>query len=385
MLNTKSKIDIPEFAPFQHLDAGITELDQTAQIRSEARLEQIFASARQHAPTVQLPRHRVSARTKAIRWAAIPVAAAGIIAASTMMPHNTVTVTPAFANWTAVPTAITDVPESALASYNEACLTFINDVLELRESDIYGTITLPTVPTIAEIRGDLTRLIYDFTQTQPENLSNAILPIGPDGNYDLGNTHFNCVIETSPLPATTDQIVFVVANNVFDGWSSWVPGLTRIAEPGPNWHNSGVGIITAGSPPVAENEAVITEIIELSPWPSEVEGWTTAAMWQSLPDVGDEQARARAIMDLWNSGELVRIRLVDGRVGENVTGVVLTTQGGSEITAIVNDGRFVAWYPHDVTEENVLNRLIATITVTLNDGTQIATNVEQPSDSPGVR
>jgi len=377
----KNSIEIPEFAPFRALDAGVTKLDQTAQIRSEARLEQIFATARQGTPTVALPRRRASAKAKAIRWAAIPVAAVGIIAATTLTPHRTPAVAPAFANWTAVPTSITDIPEFALASYNEACLSFINDLIERRANEFYGTMTMPTEPTIAEIRGDLTRLVYQFAQTQPANLSNAILPIGPDGNYDLGNTDFSCIIETSPVPATTDQIMFVSAQNVFVDWSTEGPGRTRIEAPGPNWHLSSSGTITAGSPAVAPDQAVITEIFETSPWPRDVAGWDTEEIWLPRDDPEDERARATSLMNFWNSGEMVRIRLVDGRVGDEVTGVVLTTAGGTDITAAVHDGRFIAWYPHTNSPniDDLMDRLIASMTVTLTDGTQITTNTDSSS------
>jgi len=339
MLNTKTKpIVIPEFAPFKNFDAGVTKLDQTQQIRSEARLEQIFASARHEAPTVAIPNRRTAtAKTWALRLGAIPVAAAAIIAGSLALPQNTGIVAPAFANWTAIPTPISDIPANSLASYNDACRAYIESEL-LNDPRMAGwilPIPVPAEPTLADTRGDLTWLIY--------RVSN--------------DTSFHCVIGTAPVPATADQIMFVSLPNARTNSG----GFTGLSVSGPSFTNMS-SMFFFGDSTHAPDSVALTSIVEALPWPS---------------DVAD--LHPREVLDFWDSGQLIRVRLFEGLIGENVTNVVLHTRGGTDITATVGNGMFAAWLPFGDTQAAISERAIESFTITLNDGTTITqmTNADQ--------
>ena len=365
MFNSKAKIDMPEFAPFQKLDAGVTTLDETAKIRSEARLEQIFINARRESPTVALPRRRASKRVHALRLAAIPVAAAAIIGTSLILPQNTGLVAPAFANWTATPITIGDIPEVALASYEATCREYIqSNILEGRWSgNFVNPPQLPAEATIAETRGSLTRITFQTTEE-----INDLYPA------------FDCLIDNSQVPAAIDQILFVsldrVQTRIPTSVSPGTLGNSSYLAPGPEWTGGGSGWAFAGKVELGDNEAVITRAFTTSPMPREIEGWDTTGLWSGL-----QREEAQALRNWFVGGDRVQIRLIDGQVGQNVTGVVLHTRGGLEITATVFDGMFTAWFPRNDDGTGVRDGNIDHITVTLNDGTTI----DQPYRRFGIQ
>jgi len=349
---TKSKnhapIDIPEFAPFQQLDAGAITMDEAATIRSEARLEQIFANAPNPHPAKSVPVRRTRAKVQALRWAAIPVLAVSIIAGTVALTHRAAVVPPAFANWTPVPTSMVDMPNSNLNSYNAACQDFINnqldafapwvgavpvprDVLQTLDGEPLGE--LPPLPTQAETRGDLTWLVYRLNPDQA----------------------FYCVIETSPIPATVEQIVTISLTNPsfgFDHGNDFMMGVFSVAGPGYQ-HGGGGGSLGFGQvsllAPLAPNQEMITNIAETQVLPLGIDGREGDIWWRD-----------------WEHPENIRIRMFDGLVGSDVVGVELHTRGGESFSATVSDGRLIAWFPHPATLAT--ERLLDHITVTLSDG-----------------
>jgi len=166
-----------------------SSIDQTATIRSEARLSQILAQPPNSASAPSLSRRASAAnparrlsptgtfapsvrRLHGLRWAAIPVAAAAVIAAGIIWPQNPVTPAPALtahaalATWQPEPTPLSP---NLLEIANQQCRKELaasaqSLVSGLAESPIPGRVSLadPTIGdlVIAEQRGDWGFLSY---------------------------------------------------------------------------------------------------------------------------------------------------------------------------------------------------------------------------------
>jgi len=136
-----------------------TLIDQTMQIRSQARLEQILAmpvQAPASAPTAALPRRRTASRT--LRWAAIPVAAAAALAASVMWPGSPA-LPPAhasLASWQAVPSALA---YSEAGTVEAACEAAVADMVSGTWQSL-GEMPQLDDPIILETRGDWVTVFY---------------------------------------------------------------------------------------------------------------------------------------------------------------------------------------------------------------------------------
>jgi len=137
-----------------------TLIDQTMQIRSQARLEQILAmpvEAPASAPTAAFPRRCSSSRSW--RWAAIPVAAAAALAASVMWPGSPA-LPPAhasLASWQAVPSALTG---SEVGTIEAACEAAVEEMVSGSRWQSLSAMPRLDDPTILESRGDWVTVFY---------------------------------------------------------------------------------------------------------------------------------------------------------------------------------------------------------------------------------
>jgi len=92
---------------------------ESAQVRAQARKEQIMATS----PAEMVPAKTFRRSSQSfLRWVAIPLAAAAIIAVRIASPHGAGVQT-ALANWTPTPTSVT---EPALSQTNSLCQTQIS-------------------------------------------------------------------------------------------------------------------------------------------------------------------------------------------------------------------------------------------------------------------
>lgn len=141
---------IPEFEVFRQLDPAPLLDVNTEQFRiiGEAKMNQIMQTSRY--PEPQIKDRRVS--VKAIRWAAIPVAAAAAFGLSVVLP-GAPGVAPAFASWTPVPQ---EVSADELAARTADCEHIaVTNWKEWEATDgARGGVELPLV--LAEVRGDYT-------------------------------------------------------------------------------------------------------------------------------------------------------------------------------------------------------------------------------------
>jgi len=169
MKTNRSTLDSLDF--IRNFDsAPASVIDRTATIRSEARLEQLHAISsplveerhrRVSKPRVlteasrgfEPVRKRLSARQLALRLTAIPVAAAALIAGTTLaQPGNPVGPAQAFASWT--PEAI-PVSQALLDPANSACLSQINARgTYTHDGQPFLTHPVSGYPTLSEQRGD---------------------------------------------------------------------------------------------------------------------------------------------------------------------------------------------------------------------------------------
>jgi hypothetical protein len=168
-----------------------TSLDQTTTIRAQARLEQIMSTPRQtdldpmvstrlnqRAGQATLLRgmtgygspapRTTSSRVRAIRWAAIPVAAAAAFLAGSLLPHSPM-VQPAQATirgWTAAPLALEG---DQLSVADQSCRAGLNGFMDTSTHGLpltpagYERQALAQIsgaPSAAEQRGDWALLAY---------------------------------------------------------------------------------------------------------------------------------------------------------------------------------------------------------------------------------
>lgn len=125
-------------------------IDEIAQVRSEARLEQILAMNPAADPTINRSSPKRLGKAK---WALIPVAATLILGAAISARPN-----PAFATWSATPQSI-DV--SDLVVLNELCReSWESADPEIGES-VMAPYEFPAAPIIYEQRGDWAITAYE--------------------------------------------------------------------------------------------------------------------------------------------------------------------------------------------------------------------------------
>jgi len=386
MLNTKTKpIEMPEFAAFQKLDAGVTTLNQTQQIRSEARLQQIFAHARQQTPTVALPRQkRATSKAWAFRLAAIPVAAAAIIAGSFALPQNAGVVAPAFANWTAVPTSLAQVDPAELDLLDTTCREFLYDVVIPRSFD---EASITGAATLTEIRGDLGRFNYQtniglelwcLIETPPqENPIDQVLLAGtreftvlPSDTAPRGGT---AIATRTTNRRTYHAMTFGGPNNTSRGRVN-VFYTTSVVGPLAIWDNVNGGYID-----IPADTAFIIQAQQEAPTPLEFR-----RIGQPLREGETTESRAelyRQLIDWSDSSEVTHLRIVDGVAGSAVTDVVIHTIDGLEVTATLADGRFMAWWPASATglDFEPEGQIVNFLTITRSDGS--TARIDQTTES----
>lgn len=316
----------------EHDVRQVHPVDQIRHIRAEARLEQIITSP--NAPASSGKKHLrnqpLTAPKRNLKWAiraaAIPVAAAAIIAAATLLPGG-VGPQPAFATWTATPRAI---DADALSAAMGACqqrflaLSFGIEPRQRREMDVLRNMP----PAITEQRGEWLVLGYH-----------------------------------------TDAIDFA-------GCLVRMVGARAVVQY--DWMNSGSvsrsGQLGAWDPVTRE-------------WPSS--GFSLGTSGISRPElpaagIGDFQF---ANFMVQNEGHMNTLWAM---VGSDVVAVSIDVPNGQSVQATVTGGHAVAWWPAaesvDEREMDTLKWLAAAIsgvTLTLSDGTVIETDLPHIADWRG--
>jgi len=304
------------------LDAAPASLiDETMQIRSRARLEQILAlpttnPAAAGAPIAAL-RRRTSPRVRALRWAAIPVAAAGALAASVMLPGSP-TLPPAqasLASWRAVPSALDDHDAGPVAA---ACIAAVDEMVADESQTLSARPTLGD-PIIRETRGDWVTVVYAAGNA---GFTSCLIWLDPAQGPVAVNAYSQ--------PAVEDDATGL---GVFVNWEIGA-GSSLSHAPGPGRFDIA---------PDAIRLAIATE--------------------QILVDGGVYST-------------------VIGRVGSDVEQMVLHTYTGGDVVASVSDGWYSAWWPgawggattcawskwEDGTTNEWGCNIASTVTVTLRDG-----------------
>lgn len=157
-----TNLDLSSLLPLDAAPASL--IDQTRQIRAQAHLQQILALPATP-PAVAVPPRRATPRLRALRWAAIPVAAAGALAASIMVPGSP-SLPPAhasFASWQAVPTTLGN-RETAAA--DTACRAAISAAVDDPEQFYRTEPNLGPATVFSEARGEWATLAYVGSDTE---------------------------------------------------------------------------------------------------------------------------------------------------------------------------------------------------------------------------
>lgn len=356
--NTKSIDTISEATLIQDLDAmPAALLNQTTDIRAEARLAQIMATDPNYTPantrtvntrtqTLAATHKRLTKKQLATRLAAIPAVAAGIIAGTVLAPTDSqIAPASAFATWTAMPLPLegTRLDSAALACRSEI------DWNQSLGSDngpfqpATWQLQVAAQPTVAEQRGDWAFVQWDNSQR---------------------NEMANCLI------------IFVDNEPKVVTWAS----VLQRGGAGSGGQSVGLGEFGYFSPRGSNraNNRIETELTG------------NFLQWQ-MRNAPDGTATATYALDgiLRDSGEFT---VLSGRVGADVVSAVFHTTTGGDVTATIANGQFVAWWPHytgiaapDPMETSVRRNLTAesssiaelahSVTLALSDGTVL---VNQP-------
>jgi len=335
---TKSPTIFPETAALLDLDAmPATILNETTDIRAEARLAQITAT---NPNLPSMPRkYRLTNKQLALRLAAIPALAAAFIAGSVLAPTDSpIAPAPAnaFASWTAVPAPL--IGDSLEAATN-ACRTEIEWIQSgpgpFPPASSFK-LQLPANPTVAEQRGAWAFVQYDISY-----LTNAAIPM------DMAN----CLI---------------IFENEAPKVVTWASSSQRPDGSGAGSQSIGLGEFGFFQPQQTLAEVALTG---------------SFLMWE-MGEVPDGMAFVNYALEgvFQDNGEF---SVLSGRVGADVVGAVFHTTTGLEVTATISDGSFAAWWPQYLgietpqATDNHWNRdarfalaeLAYSVTLTLADGT----------------
>jgi hypothetical protein len=344
--------DTPDLGALLPLDAApATMYDAVAATRAEARLEQIVATPCDRVTElIDLPRHRPSRRTVALRWAAVPVVAAAGLVASVLLPGG-VGVTPSvaavFSTWTKAPA----IPDAAqLAATDSVCRATIEATLaeHVQDPNWAGLHFTGATIDVAEQRGDWGLIAYT----------------GAGGETA---TCLTTVIDGAPVVVQHDLTTYYDVNPFPEQPAQGPP-----AAP------------TAGSATPEQPTPATTPATATTPDPGDV-GGPTSIMGNGV----DGQAGGWGFADLVAGspattiagvqtafGALYRdqgFTVVRGVVGADVTGVAVHT-GGLDIEATVANGQFIAWSPDPDTRSVPDDGFVFdgwSLTLTLADGTVI--------------
>jgi len=327
-------------------------IDHTTTIRAQARLEQIIATPRENqsraagGPAFASLRSfrrmtngaTTSARVRAIRWAAIPIAAAAAFIAGSLLPHSPM-VQPAQATlrgWTATPIQlIGDQFELADAS----CRPRLNRQIDGMNNSPVAAAHAPadwdpgdpvthlvSDPVVAEQRGDWARLVY-LTETGQAAICMVWLT-APGGPQALNGT---------------------VSGSMRFEYDAEAGGYVR-AESAPSMAFFG-GISTGDDPRESDRQIA-------------------SAMGFLDTNVMAHQYRLA-------NGEIFSDVLVP--IDPDVVKVVVHTVNSGDVEASIGTGFFIAWWPgtwnlsiDDIRasdgEVNLANAMVSGYTVTRADG-----------------
>jgi len=335
---------LPALAPFDSATAATT--NPTTMIRAEARLEQILASdpngAQPTSAWATAPR-RSARQVWGLRLAAIPVAAALIVAASVAwpggedtQPANLPVAQAALASWSALPS---ELPAAIQPAAEAACRADLNAGLQSMQ---WGS-TLPdpplpaSAPVVSEARGNWGAVAF----------------------YDEGVQSGVCLLwlEHPEQP----RIVFTVQTSFWNGQSG--SGGPRLRQPVP----IGVG---PGLLPRVDNSMTFGSFTTSPIDVFEVDVITEATVVTEGP-----------------------FTMVVGRATPEVTELAATFDNGRSIATISN-GWFLAWLPGTITgidtargtssETPWMNLDSLLITATLADGTLIERPAFDQSESEPI-
>jgi len=338
-----------DFAAIKAHDIRYTHrLDSTVRIRANARMQQITATNpfANPAPTVR-PHRR---RQLAIRLAAIPVAAVGLLVAALLAPNGS-GVVPAFATWTAVPSQVSDV---VLSPADAACVAGLRGSTPIMPQDLrahgwpdhqFGDLVL------AEQRGEWVLLSYSADASN--NGFAGCLVRFTDGQAWLASGWLSGVGENRAVLGVADL------------------GASDAGSSGGSEH-SGHGVTIVGSQRVSGGTSLTISAGGASGDLAEVLGGQS-----SLVRITDTPADDIGTFMLYqiivpDEGALATFMAA---VGPEVVGAEIQQVLGDPVTATVTNGQLVAWWPSGADDatglvaSSSLGANIAGITLTLTDGT----------------
>jgi len=313
-----------EFTAVQQLNPIATaRFDETAQLRAEARLEQILTtSPHQIIGQVGLPRRRTRTTWG---WAAIPVAAITVLAIVLNQPTQT-----AFADWTPMPQELTT---SDIAAIGETCGNVY--WADISPDDPNPMQPMPNNPTVTDRRGNWALALFASPANEKNPWGQSVLCLARNFNnaWNMemavarwGGDTFRFGGEAAGVASTPPELITPLGSHEVEFYQAGhivFDGANRQAIADGNQTRGERGFVTMrGDDPEA------------------------TALGEGIPDGG--------------------MFFAAGRVGDDVAALTLHIPTG-DIVARVENGWYVAWWP----EGSVPNAARRTrgYTVTTIDGT----------------
>jgi len=303
-----------------------TPLGSTAEIRAAARLQQITATPRQIVGARQ-----ATPKVRALRWAAIPVAAAAALGISVVLPGSpTLTPAQALTTWQAVPGDGSNVD---LAAADAACLAAVDEMIADPWLTLENRPDLGAEPILLETRGEWATIAY----TGANNEFTSCLLWTPDGQPPVV-----AVAHVSPRDAMSTI------------WGSYV--------------NDDFDF-----------DAVLNQSSDV--------GWAEVPAADAAQFIEGTQGVNLTDDDGFSS--------VVGRVGSDVVGLVLHTYTAGDVEASISDGWYTAWWPGPFggpsyclgqvdpdtgTSKNFGCNIADTMTITLRDGSSRTVRFDSPEN-----
>jgi hypothetical protein len=299
---TRNTSPISDLETLRAFDAAPkSSITETTTIRSEARLEQIMMTSPDVVVSISGATRRLSQkRMRAIRWAAIPVAAAAALGIGIILP-NSPTLAPAhasLASWRADPTALVGA-QFAVADQN--CRARLADTLmKLGE----GSFDL----------GDGTYEMFDPEFTAGQD-SAGLTPIASEQRGDWAFLAYARQTDGPVLlPGDVTEVLTCLA---------WLP---------------------------ADGEAQVQQMHRLlnRSWGSDIVMWQNDEIIANANSLGNGSGGDNGQPMLVGEALLTdgtAFSTLVGTVDGDVSKLVLHTETSGDVAATINDGWYVAWWP----------------------------------------
>ena len=333
-MNTQNPNDELNFLRSFSADAP-SSLNETTTIRAEARLEQILASPpessvesdRNHRfgfganrrfsfGTARNPKARAHSRSNPLRWVAIPVAAAAVIAAGVIWPHNPINPAPAL------------TAHAALATWQPAPAELSADLLNLADAQCRDGLTQAATDLIAgleELETNITTWAASWAERQPNDPTVGDLIIA-EQRGDWGFLAYAAEVPVANQSGQPDQQVTNTASCLV-----WFPANApgRALVMSSSFETGGAGSLMSWD---ASGDGTIVR-------PSPMMHWSYSPAMHDAG--GNELERLRQSGASFDDG--TAFQAVIGNLG-SATDVAIQA-GNLTVTPTVSGDWFAAWWP----------------------------------------